>query len=574
MPFLDRLNSKLDKWNAKLEQLNAQLEQQQQQQPQQQQQQPSWSTSTSTQPPPVYPGPPPPLPPRPSSFQSPFAPTASSSVNGSGTTSTWQAPPLPPPVTNTTWPSPPTETWQPSQAQPSTGSFQAPPPPPAVVSVAPVRQTTPPAPQPAHATGSPNPVSSSSSLSITLTSDSSGELETLPILQETIDAHKAIEAATPPDVTSEYESHLKYFLDAISKTQEATAAHAEAARSAQYSQEVFSGGTDAWLRVCYGPAAETYRVGLSEIERNYWEIVRCKREGMGEGDVLEWVRAMEMSFRGCERLRMDWDQLEREKRDQESTAKSTWLYNNRQDEAVYEAVQQVGGTGYSMTTRSSDESTQQVERTKNYQDKIIQAESSSAAYARANQYASEIVGPFLRSFISSCTTRRTTIGNVISSLCLLLPTPPDPKDVDNVPPLTPKASEAFTRQLRETANGFDTLTFRINRVHERLDDLDKILQESSHQAELDSLLLKHYDPNDAWGNQSAWDTRNARQNAQSDETMALVNAQIAARDARRDEAQAVVKPCWDRIVKWERDRRNELMLRAAQGPGGAAFLSN
>ncbi|KAG8973956.1 hypothetical protein FRC05_008013 [Tulasnella sp. 425] len=555
MPFLDRLNQKFDKWNSKLEQINVRLEQQRQQQLQQQQQQPPWSTSS--QPPPAYPGPPPPLPPRPNNTQSPSGPIASTSVTGVDTTNAWQTPPPPPPATNPNWQSPPTDSWQPQpqQASPPSNAFQTPPPPSAPIPPPPVPQFTPFPTQAAGTTGPSGPIPSISNISLTITSDSSGELEPLPVLQEIIDAHKAAEAAVPPTVTAEYQSHLKSLLDAVSNTREASSAKTEAARSAQYSQEVFSGGTDAWFRLCYNPAAEAMRAGLQDMERNYWEIARSKRDGMGEEDVHEWAKAMEMAFNGCERLRMEWDNLEREKREQESTGKSTWLYNNRHDDGVYEAVREV-------------------ERAKNHQDKIVQAELSSATYARTAQYVNEIIGPFLRSFISACATRRTPIGNVISAVCPLLPTPPDPKDVDRVPPLTPRATEALVRQLRDTANAFDTLTYRIQSIHERLDSLDRKLQESSHQAELDALLLKHYGPNDTWGNQSAWDARNARQNAQSNESIALMTSQSAARDARRDETQAVVRPCWDRVVKWERDRRNDLMAKAAAGPGGAAFLSN
>ncbi|KIO24463.1 hypothetical protein M407DRAFT_8944 [Tulasnella calospora MUT 4182] len=548
MPFLDRLNQKLDKWNAKLEQVNAQLEQQRQQQLQQQQQQPQWSTSSQASP--AYPGPPPPLPPRPTSSQIPNGPIASISAAKVEATNAWQTPPPTPPAPNSNWQSPPTIAWQPQQAHPATSTFQTPPPPPPSAPYL----TAPPT-QLAAPTSPSTLIPASANLSVTITADSSSELEPHPILQQTVDAYKAAEAAVPPTATPEYQSRLKSLLDAISKTQEETAAKAEAARFAQYTQEVFSGGTDAWFRLCYNPCAEAMRAGLADMEGNYWEIVRSKTDGMGEEDIHEWARAMEMGFRGCERLRMDWGNLEREKREQESTGKSTWLYNNRRDDGVYEAVREV-------------------ERAKDYQDKVAQAESSSATHARTNQYANEIVGPFLQAFISACVTRRKEIGNVISALCPLLPTPPDPKDVDNVPPLTPRATEALVRQLRDTAHAYDTLTFRIQSIYERLDSLDRMLQESSHQAELDALLLKQYNPNDTWGNQSAWDTRNARQNAQSNESIALINSQVAARDARRDETQAVVRPCWDRVVKWERDRRNELMAKAAAGPGGAAFLSN
>ncbi|KAG8916613.1 hypothetical protein FRC01_002959 [Tulasnella sp. 417] len=545
MPFLDRLNQKLDKWNAKLEQVNAQLEQQRQQQLQQQQQQPQWSSSQA---PPAYPGPPPPLPPRPNAPQTPTVPIANTSVPSVQPTNAWQTPPPPPPAPSANWQSPPTTPWQTQQAHPATNTFQTPPPPSAPqLTASPI--------QFAASTSSSAPSLASPNTSITITSDSSGELETLSILQQTIDTYKAAEAAVPPTATPEYQSRLKSLLDAISRTQEDTSAKAEAARSAQYSQEVFSGGTDAWVRFCYNPAAEAIRVGLADIERSYWEIVRSRTDGMGEEDVHEWARAMEISFNGCERLRMDWQNLEREKRDQESSAKSTWLYNNRHDEGVYDAVREV-------------------ERARDYQEKVNQTESSSATYARTNQYVNEIVGPFLKAFISACATRRTAIGNVISAVCPLLPTPPDPKDVDNVPPLTPRATEALVRQLRDTAHAYDTLTYRIQSIQERLDSLDRTLQESSHQAELDELLLKHYNPNDTWGNQSAWDARNARQNAQSNESIAIINSQSAARDTRRDENQAIVRPCWDRVLKWERDRRNELMAKAAAGPGGAAFLSN
>lgn len=142
-------------------------------------------------------------------------------------------------------------------------------------------------------------------------------------------------------MTAEYQSLLKSLLDAISNIREAASAKTEAARYAQYSQEVFSGGIDAWFRLYYNPAAEAMGAGLQDMERNYWEIARSKRDGMGEEDVHEWAKAMEIAFNGCERLRMEWDNLEREKREQESTGKSTWLYNNRRDDGVYEAVREV-----------------------------------------------------------------------------------------------------------------------------------------------------------------------------------------------------------------------------------------
>ncbi|KAG8949609.1 hypothetical protein FRC00_008052, partial [Tulasnella sp. 408] len=420
MPFLDRLNQKLDKWNAKLEQVNAQLEQQRQQQlqqQQQQQQQPQWSTSSQA--PPAYPGRPPPLPPRPNGFQAPNRPNATTSATGVETTNAWQTPPPPPPAPSSNYQSSPTAPWQTQQAHPTTNTFQTPPPPPPSAP----NLTAPPT-QFAAPTSPSAPIAASPNSSIAITSDSSGELEPLPILQQTIDTYKAAEAAVPTTATPGYQSHLKSLLDAISKTQEETSAKAEAARSAQYSQEVFSGGTDAWFRLCYNPAADAIRAGLADMERSYWEIVRSKTDAMGEEDVHEWARAMEIGFTGCGRLRMDWENLEREKRDQESSGKSTWLYNNRHDDGVYEAVREV-------------------ERAKDYQDKVVQAESSSATYARTNQYVNEIVGPFLQAFISACATRRTEIGNVISAVCPLLPTPPDPKDVDNVPPLTPRATETL-----------------------------------------------------------------------------------------------------------------------------------
>ncbi|KAG8921926.1 hypothetical protein FRC00_008035, partial [Tulasnella sp. 408] len=389
MPFLDRLNQKLDKWNARLEQVNAQLEQQRQQQLQQQQQQPQWSTSPQA--PPAYPGPPPPLPPRPNSSQTPNGSNASTSATGVEATNAWQTPPPPPPAPVSNYQSPPIAPWQLEQAHPTTNTFQTPPPPPPSAP----HLTAPPT-QFAAPTSPSAPIAASPNSSITITSDSSGELEPLPILQQTIDTYKAAEAAVPPTVTPGYQSHLKSLLDAISKTQEETSAKAEAARSAQYSQEVFSGGTEAWFRLCYNPASEAMRAGLADIERSYWEIVRSKTDGMGEEDVHEWARAMEIGFTGCGRLRMDWENLEREKREQESSGKSTWLYNNRHDDGVYEAVREV-------------------ERAKDYQDKVVQAESSSATYARTNQYVNEIVGPFLQAFISACATRRTDIGNVISA---------------------------------------------------------------------------------------------------------------------------------------------------------------
>lgn len=169
-----------------------------------------------------------------------------------------------------------------------------------------------------------------------------------------------------------------------------------------------------------------------------------------------------------------------------------------------------------------------------------------------NSYlVSEILSPAIRSSVSE------------------MPVPPDPKDVDNTPPLLPKGNEALCSQMRKASDAVYNLARTTEQIYERLERAEKDCRSAVNKAELDGTSASGAGS----GDNDAYHRRSKRADAQGAEEMEQGKKSQETKQKRSKETESLTRPLMDRVVKWEKDRVNELLLRGAQGPGGAAFLS-
>jgi len=224
----------------------------------------------------------------------------------------------------------------------------------------------------------------------------------------------------------------------------------------------------------------------------------------------------------------------------------------------------------------------QVTNQKNVSAALSAAAASEATRTRTETHLLQRLSPVLDEHLAYLNSSTDAIAHVLLPFCESLPVACDPRDVDNVPALTPKATGELLAQLREAVNSLDTLASRVERIYDHLDRARTRLFEATCTRDADAVVASYHQHLDvSRGFEVVNDARNAAFEARSrlsDEHgrqgVERVNEQYASKTRRHEVHNENKTPAWNRVLKWERDARNELFVKAAQGPGGAQFLSN
>ena len=320
----------------------------------------------------------------------------------------------------------------------------------------------------------------------------------------------------------------------------------ETARSTEYSR--VPEGQDKlqyWTKNTYDPATAALARAMQELPQDYISLQTMidVNSFIAFEDLDAWASAMETAFSFCENGQRDWNTLSDDYRLRKFSSDTRDL--------PYQQVTQA-------------------EEKKSKEDLTITSQLSTAAASRAGIYFNSLLAPALNTFLVISDSATSALSQVLLDSVQMMPAPPDPSQVDNTPYLLPRASTSLLDQLNDAASCLEQRAIQVEAIYDRLIRAKEKLRTAEQTAELDSISENGADSMDSM---TGYRKRSERADAQNNENLTTIATNHQAARDRQEERQTVIKPTRDRIVKWKADIRNELIVKGAQGPGGAAFVS-
>ncbi|KAG9003939.1 hypothetical protein FRB94_002784 [Tulasnella sp. JGI-2019a] len=362
--------------------------------------------------------------------------------------------------------------------------------------------------------------SRSTASSSSLPQEPEHEIQPFPSLATAIEAYNIGESIATTTSAAIFIPRVQQLLSQLDAIYSNVTAKSESANAAQYSQACSKGGWEAWLAVCYKPGTSACDDAVKKMDGIYDVLVRIGgAEGVidSEVDVFEWVRGVERAGAMIERLRKERERWDQEWRTRDCTERSNRIPSNRRGDIMHDTLRQV-------------------EQGKGHQDRVATALNSANRAKRQLVQSRDVIDPTLRNLLSSTAYRLSNIWTAIAPVLATLPKLPTASEADRALKLLPKASQALIKQLKEIAHAIETLSTRIDNVHERLGRAHRDQTEAASNAELDAIPLNFKD------SAQGCEARSLREEELNAETMARVKACDEARKRRAEETRTIVRP--------------------------------